>query len=482
MKELISYLYMAVLTGLAIYALQTALLIILYLWHRQDAVPPTPPITAEVWPVVTVQVPLRNERYVVRRILRSVAALEWPREQLEIQVLDDSTDQTTVLAQQEAARLRAQGLDIHVYHRQIAAGHKAGALAASLPHARGEYIAIFDADFYPPADFLQETVPQLVAAPRLGMVQGRWGHLNADYSPITRAQSLLMDAHFTVEHIARNRSGLLMNFNGTAGVWRRQTIVEAGGWQSDTLAEDLDLSYRAQLAGWRLLYLPHVVAAAELPPLVAAFKQQQYRWAKGAIQVLRKLAKPIWRSERLTWSQKIMGLLHLSGYLTQPLFLLMLLLTLPLAYYQPALPSLSGLLGTILCIPPLLYLLGQMALYHDWPRRILAYPVVMLLGIGITWSTTLAIIDGWRHWGGAFTRTPKFQLHARQGNWRGAAYRIALDHTLWGELFLGCYSLLALWQTIAGQQNQLLPLVLLSLGGEGLLVLGTLSQAKRSAA
>ncbi|MEA3309474.1 MAG: glycosyltransferase [Chloroflexota bacterium] len=479
-KQIISYLYMAALSGLSIYALHTALLIALYLWHRQDDTPIAPPLGEGIWPVVTVQIPLRNERYVVQRILRAVAAFKWPAEQLEIQVLDDSTDQTTALAQQETARLRAQGVDIRVYHRSDATGNKAGALSAGLAHARGEYFALFDADFCPPANFLQETVPHLVANPHLGMVQSRWGHLNANYSPITRAQSLLMDAHFTVEHLARNRSGLLMNFNGTAGVWRRQAIIAAGGWQSDTLAEDLDLSYRAQLAGWKLLYLPHVVAPAELPPLVAAFKQQQYRWAKGAIQVLRKLTKPLLLSKQLTWAQKIMGLLHLSGYLTQPLLLLMLLLTLPLGYYQTALPPLAGLLGAILCIPPLLYLIGQIALYRDWPRRILAYPVVMLLGMGITWSTTLALIDGWRHWGGTFARTPKFQLHAQQGNWRGATYRIALNHTLWGELALGGYSLLALWQSVAGQQSGLLPLILAGLGGEGLLVLGTLIQAQRT--
>ena len=469
---------MLVLSGLALYALHTALLIMLYLCHRREEEPPTPNLRAErSWPTVTVQVPLRNERYVVRRILRAVAALEWPTEQLEIQVLDDSDDQTTRLARQEAARLRALKVDIHVYHRQEAVGHKAGALAAGLEKARGKYIVIFDADFCPASDFLEETIPHLMANPDLGMVQGRWGHLNATYSPLTRAQALLMDAHFTVEQIARNRSGLLMNFNGTAGVWRRQAIEEAGGWQSDTLAEDLDLSYRAQIAGWRCLYLPHVVAKAELPPLIAAFKQQQYRWAKGAIQVFRKLAKPIWHSERLNWSKKIMGLLHLSGYLTQPLLLLLLLLTLPMAYYEPALPSFSGLLGALLCIPPFLYLLGQMALYRDWPRRILAYPLVMLLGMGLSWSSTLALIDGWRHWGGTFTRTPKFLLQAQRVNWRSTAYRIALDNTLWGEIILGLYGLLALRLTLSGQRAEMLPLILIGLGGETLLVINTLLQA-----
>ncbi|MBN1873805.1 MAG: glycosyltransferase [Anaerolineae bacterium] len=473
----LSYIYTAALAGLALYAIHILILIILYLWHRQDAPPALPHLAETEFPRVTVQVPLCNERYVVKRILDAVAALDWPRGQLEIQVLDDSTDETTDLARAKIQSLQTQGYTAHLLHRQYPTGHKAGALAIGLQHTQSDFIAIFDADFCPQPDFLRQTVPYLIQNTTLGMVQARWEHLNAEYSPVTRAQALLLDAHFTVEHIARNRSGLLMNFNGTAGVWRRQAIVEAGGWQSDTVAEDLDISYRAQLAGWQIAYLPHVIAPAELPPLVAAFKQQQYRWAKGATQVLRKLAIPILRSPRLNIFQKTMALLHLSGYMTQPLFLILLLLTLPTIFFHPHLPTLVALLGTITTIPPLLYLVGQIALRPNWPRRILAYPVLMLLGLGITWSSTLAILDGLSHWGGTFKRTPKFQLKGKKGKWDHTDYRIKLDRALLGECLIGIYALLVMRLSHQYQQTDLIPFSLIYLSSEILIIASTLHQA-----
>ncbi len=426
----------------------------------------------EALPKVTVQIPLRNERYVARRVIRHVAALTWPRDRLEIQILDDSDDETTVLVRRAAARLRARGHDIQVLHRARPAGQKAGALAAGLRRASGDFIAHFDADFCPPPDFLQRLMPHLLVDETLGAVQARWGHLNATASPLTRAQALIMDAHFTVEQIARNRSGLLMNFNGTAGIWRRAAIVDAGGWQSDTVTEDLDLSYRAQLRGWRLRYLPDVVAPAELPNLLVAFKSQQYRWAKGAAQTLRKLWRPILTSPRLSFLQKFMALLHLSGYFHQPLFLLLLLLTLPVAYYQPALPPLTTLLGTLLGIPPLLYVLGQVALYRDWPRRLLAYPMLAALGMGLTWNTTLALLDGLLHWGGDFVRTPK---GTPRGTSKGhptihPSYHPSGTPAIWGELILGFYALLALWQSGLARQPDLLPIVAIYLVGETVMV------------
>ncbi|MEJ5310405.1 MAG: glycosyltransferase [Anaerolineae bacterium] len=477
--QIVGYLYTAVLIGLALYAVHIVILITLYLWHCRARLPATPAIPRADLPMVTVQIPLRNERYVVKRILAAVAAFDWPRDRLEIQVIDDSDDDTTALARDEVERLQAQGYAITLLHRQHHAGHKAGALAAGLQKARGEYIAIFDADFAPMPDFLQRTVPHLVQNPTLGLVQGRWGHLNAEYSPVTRAQALALDAHFTVEHIARNRAGLLMNFNGTGGVWRRRAIEEAGGWQYDTIAEDLDLSYRAQLAGWKILYLPDVVAPAELPPLVAAFRQQQYRWAKGSIQVLRKSCRAIVSSPRLNLAQKTMALLHLSGYFTQPLILALVLLVVPMVIYSPRLPTLAVALGTLTMLPPLLYVIGQITLYRDWPRRILAYPFLMLLGIGISWNTTLGILDGLLHWGGEFVRTPKFNLQGRQGNWRAAQYHVKLDRALPGEILISVYALVALLLANKLQRTSLLPLSLLYLAGEMLVVWGALQQLHR---
>ena len=475
--EGLGYLYTVVLAGLSIYAVHVLLLIILFLRHRRDPQPVAPPLARTEHPTVTVQIPLRNERYVVRRVLHAVAALDWPQDRLDVQVLDDSDDATTDITRHVARELRQRGLNVHVLHRRHPEGHKAGALAAGLREAHGDFIAIFDADFCPEPEFLRQTIPHFVNDPQIGMVQARWGHLNAEYSPITRAQALLMDAHFTVEHIARNRSGLLMNFNGTAGVWRRRAIIDAGGWQSDTVAEDLDLSYRAQLRGWKARYLPDVVAPAELPPLVAAFKRQQYRWAKGATQVLRKLAGPILRSRRLTGAQKLMALLHLSGYVTQPLFLTLLLLMLPMVLLSPPLPPTSAVLGTIVAIPPLLYVIGQITLYPDWARRILAYPVTMLLGMGIALSTTLAILDGLLHWGGAFQRTPKYRLESRRGTWQQCDYQIGVDVTTVGEIILGLYAAAALYQAFArNQQHNLLPLIVTYVGAQLLMALGTLVQ------
>lgn len=474
--QIVGCLYTVILVGLALYAIHIVTLIALYLRHRRELSPAAPHVPEAELPVVTVQIPLRNERYVARRILAAVAAFDWPRDRLDIQALDDSDDDTTALVQAEVERLQAKGYQIHLLHRSHPTGHKAGALAAGLQQARGEYIAIFDADFSPAPDFLRRTVPHLVHGPTLGFVQARWGHLNVEYSLITRAQALALDAHFTVEHIARNRAGLLMNFNGTGGVWRRRAIEEAGGWQHDTIAEDLDLSYRAQLAGWKALYLPDVVAPAELPPLVAAFRQQQYRWAKGATQVLRKLSGAIVRSPRLRPAQKVMALLHLSGYFTQPLILALVLLGAPMAIYAPRLPTLAVALGTLTMLPPLLYLMGQAALYRDWPRRILVYPILMLLGVGISWNTTLGVLDGLLHWGGEFKRTPKFELRGQQGNWRSAQYRIKLDRALPGEILIGFYALAALILAHELQRTSLIPLSVIALLGETLVLWGALQQ------
>jgi cellulose synthase/poly-beta-1,6-N-acetylglucosamine synthase-like glycosyltransferase len=427
---------------LAIYGLNSFILAFLYLRHRRT-VAPIPSVDRSILPSVTVQVPVYNELHVVERLIDAVTALDYPRDRLHIQILDDSTDETTRLAQARAAFHREQGVDIAVLRRPERQGFKAGALAWGLSQDHSEYLAIFDADFCPRPNFLLQTVPYFLVRPQLGMAQTRWSYLNADYSLLTRAQTLALDGHFVVEQTGRHRSGLLMSFNGAAGVWRRRCIEEAGGWQSDTLCEDLDLSYRAQLAGWECLYLPVVDAPAEVPPQIAAFKRQQSRWAQGSVQVLRKLAGPILRARRLGWGQKAMALVHLSSYLAHALMVVLLLVSLPLLLVPDSLQFPLGGLGLMCLGPPLVYAISQHHLYPDWVRRLRALPLLALIGIGIAWCNTRAVWRGLTRWGGTFARTPKFQLEGRAGRWADSRYRLQANASVAGEVVLALYALVA---------------------------------------
>ncbi len=445
---------------LAIYGLNSIILSFLYLRHRR-AVIPTPPLDRATLPTVTVQVPVYNELHVVERVIDSVAALDYPRDRLQIQILDDSTDETTRLARARAALHRERGIEIAVLRRPERGGFKAGALAWGLTQARGKYVAIFDADFCPPPDFLLRTVPHFSALPRLGMVQTRWSYLNGDYSPLTRAQTLALDGHFVVEQSGRNRAGLLMSFNGAGGVWRRCCIEEAGGWTADTLCEDLDLSYRAQLAGWECLYLPQVTAPAEVPPQIAAFKRQQSRWAQGSVQTLRKLVGPILRNRRLGWGQKGMALAHLSSYLAHALMVLLLLASLPLLLLPDAVQlPLSGL-GLMCLGPPLVYAISQKELYPDWKRRLQAFPLLMLVGIGIAWANTLAVWRGLTRWGGTFARTPKFRLEEQDDRWADSGYRLQADGSTVGEVALALYALATAFVAYVTGNRGMMPFLLL---------------------
>ncbi len=301
---LLQTLYALCALGLALYGLHALWLALAILSRRGDNIPP-PPLRLDELPHITVQLPIYNERHVVERLLDACAQLDWPRERLQIHVLDDSTDETRALVQRCVHRWRAEGVDIAVIERAERVGYKAGALAHALPHASGDFIALFDADFVPSPNFLREVVPHFLTAghERVAFVQARWAHLNANCSPLTDSQALAIDGHFAVEQAGRQAVGALFGFNGTAGVWRRACLEDAavGGWQADTLCEDLDLSYRAQLAGWQPLYLGHVEAPAEVPPQLTAFKRQQARWATGSIQTLRKLGGRVWREEFCMW-------------------------------------------------------------------------------------------------------------------------------------------------------------------------------------
>jgi len=458
---IIGILYLLCAIFLALYGFNTFILIYLYLRHRNETLP-LPPL--DEWPPVTVQLPIFNEVYVVGRLIDAVAHLTYPRERLQIQVLDDSTDETTNLAQRKVRGYRGQGIDIELIHRHERVDFKAGALREGLKSAKGEFIVLFDADFVPPPDFLLNTIPHFPTRPRLGFIQTRWGHINDSYSSLTQAQAIALDGHFVVEQTARQRAGLFMNFNGTAGVWRRRCIEEAGGWQGDTLSEDMDLSYRAQLKGWECLYLPHVVAPAEIPPQIHAFKRQQYRWAKGSIQCALKLG-PTLLTASVPLFKRLQGLIHLTNYLVHPLMTSLLLLSLPLLL----LGRLFNLHLTFISLaslgPPALYLIAQRALYPDWWRRFSRFPFLALVGTGIALNNTKAIWEAVIGKGSDFGRTPKFRVEGREDRWKGKRYALPLNGVTLGEALLALYALAAV--VIAAQRGSYYAIPFLLLYGLG---------------
>ncbi len=397
---------------LVIYAYFLLITVILFLYsvRRHDWSEATITTPSE-WPHVTVQLPIFNEPFVARRLLMAVAALDYPRDRLHIQVLDDSTDETAMLLPMLVARVRQeQGLDITYHHRAHRDGYKAGALAAGLALTTSEFIAVFDADFIPQPDWLRRTVPVLLAHPQLAFVQTRWAHLNHGQNWLTAAQALALDGHFVIEQQARSAVGLWQNFNGSGGLWRRTAILDAGGWQADTVTEDLDLSYRAQLRGWRGAYLQGAETPSELPALLAAYKRQQRRWAQGSTQTLRKLARSLWRSKH-PWWRRLYATFHLGGCITYLLLLLLLLLTLPLAWLppQPRLLPIPAWLSLLAPLGPIVLCgLAQIRLEGlAGLRRLWALPILIVLSAGLAASLAGAVLTGLRQNGGTFERTPK---------------------------------------------------------------------------
>lgn len=426
-----------------------AILLTIYLLKR-DAPPPLPDIIDDQLLSVTVQLPIYNEPHVVDRLLNACAGLDYPPEKLYIQVLDDSTDRTSELIARKIRALKYNNFcNIKHIRRHNRNGYKAGALAHALKYTTTECIVVFDADFIPPPNFLHQTMPHFSVNPRLGLVQTRWGHLNDDYNILTRLQALSIDAHFVVEQIARNRGNLPMSMNGTGGIWRVAAIEDAGGWSSQTLTEDLDLSYRAFMRSWEFIYRVDVDVLGELPPLVHIYKTQQARWATGSTQCLIRHSRALIRAEDFSLLQKLMGLLHLAQYAVQPVILMLFLLT-PLllvggVYHDLPDPGLLTLLGLI---PPLIIGLAQMELYGDWWRRLFYFPAHFMTGVAIVLSNTHAVLNA--IWSGnqavEFKRTPKFRLIGRQRNQRQHiidSRQVAreIDTITWGELILAGYAL-----------------------------------------
>ena len=475
--------YFLLLGFLAVYGLHRYWLIG-QAWRAARRPSPAAPAVAEAdWPMVTIQLPIYNERYVAERAIRSACAVDYPRERLDIQVLDDSTDDTRQIIDRCVAEARQAGVPIVCLRRGSRAHYKAGALAYGLRRARGEFLAIFDADFLVPREFLRQTIPHLVAAPRLGLVQARWSHINRDYSLLTPLQAILLDGHFMVEQVARSSSGRFFNFNGTAGVWRRRAIVDAGGWQHDTLTEDLDLSYRAQLRGWRARFLPEVVCPAELPVEMNAFKTQQHRWTKGSIQTAMKLLPRILRAP-VAARLKLEACLHLTTDLNNPVGVLVALCVLPamvwrisLGRYQfllVDLPLLALLSVSHLCF----YGLALRRVCADWRQRLWGLPLAMALGVGMLLTNTRAAVEALAGHRSEFVRTPKFHVERKTNRWWQKRYSARPDALT--SLELGCaayFTVAVLYAARRGCYGSLPFLLLFQLG---FLYVGGLSLWQRS--
>ncbi len=448
------YLYLTASAGLLFYGLNCYVMLLFFqrqvkaTQQRQRKLEQTwneaHPLSSEAGlPKITTQLPLYNELNVAERAIRAIAAFDYPKRLHQIQVLDDSTDETCELVDRIATELRASGIWIDVVRREVRHGYKAGALSDAMPAAHGEFIAIFDSDFVPSPDFLRRLLPHF-SEEKTGLVQARWGHLNREESLLTRAQSVGIDGHFAIEQTARSANHLFLNFNGTAGIWRRSTIEDAGGWTADTLTEDLDLSYRAQLKGWHLEYVPHVVVPAELPGTYSAFKSQQFRWAKGSIQTAVKLLPQVFVSERSRIT-KLQSIFHLCHYFAHPLMLVVALLALPSLHHfggtihqswliACSIPLLASTFG-----PAVLYSISQRYLYpQDWFGRIALLPVLMVVGFGICLSNTRAVLEAIMGVKSGFVRTPK------SGGKQSKTYRARPNAIPLLEICAGLYCIISL--------------------------------------
>jgi cellulose synthase/poly-beta-1,6-N-acetylglucosamine synthase-like glycosyltransferase len=485
-NDLLLCVYIAILLAVAVYGFHRYVLVYLYLKHRDDIYQPKRDFGT--LPRMTLQVPMFNEAMVAERVIRASCLIDYPLDRLEIQVLDDSTDHSADITRQACEEWAAKGYPIKYIHRDNRAGYKAGALAAGLTQASGEFIAIFDADFVPPRDFLKNVV-NYFTDDRIGMVQVRWDHLNRDASLLTKGQAIFLDGHFVIEHTARNRSGRFMHFNGTAGVWRRATITDAGGWQHDTLTEDLDLSYRAQLKGWQFVYLPQFCAPAELPPEMIGFKAQAHRWTKGNFQTAIKLLPKVLRSKQLPLRVKTEAFFHLTNTLVYPLMVLLTLLIYPIFYmYSQPLhfeaPLKVHTWGHIIfsvslfilatCSASTFFIFGQRELFGKqagW-KTVLYLPFLMGLGVGMGLNNAKAVFEA--IWGAVrrrpseFVRTPKYGVtgNARKRYAKQRTFNVKKLILPLLEIGMGTYMLVCVWISIMwGFGQSSIPFLLIFAGG-----------------
>src|SRR3954466_12318722 len=453
--------YMSVLIGLSAYGIHRYVIIYLFLKHRKRSTVPAGHF--EQLAKVTMQLPIFNEVYVVERLLKSVSEIDYPKDRLHIQVLDDSTDDTRDLTASCVAALRSRGFHAELIHRTDRTGFKAGALETGLASAQSDFVCILDADFVPQPDLLKRTI-HFFTDPKVGMIQTRWSHLNRGYSLLTRVQAMFLDGHLLLEQTARSRSGRFFNFNGTAGLWRRTCIEEAGGWQHDTLTEDLDLSYRAQLAGWKFIFLTDVVTPAELPVDMNGFKSQQHRWTKGSIQTCKKLLPTVWRA-KLPLPIKIEATAHLTSN-----FAYLLLACLCVLLHPSSGGPVQGWIRTLLLDVPIFlaasmsvavfYVCAQRELHpRTWMRELLLLPAMLALGVGLSINNARAVLEAMFNYHSDFARTPKYGIERKSQQWRACKYKPIKTLLPIAEFAFAFYFTYFLWYAIDHGQYLSVPLL-----------------------
>jgi cellulose synthase/poly-beta-1,6-N-acetylglucosamine synthase-like glycosyltransferase len=480
MQDIVIGVYFFSLSILFLFGSSGFVMIYYYIKNKNKPVEPAPELTG--YPMVTIQLPVYNEVYVVKRLIDSICRFDYPRDKMEIQVLDDSTDETTEVIAGCVAEQRADGMNIHHIRRGNREGYKAGALKEGLLVAKGEFVAIFDADFMPRKDFLRKTLPYFQLDPKIGMVQSRWEHANSDYSLLTRAQALALDGHFVIEQNVRNKAGFFINFNGTGGIWRKSCIEDAGNWQADTLTEDLDLSYRAQLRGWKFKFLINVTSPAELPSEINALKSQQFRWTKGAIETGRKILPKVWKSD-LPLEKKIHSTFHLSNNIVFPFIVIAGILNVPLIYikHQGGYEMYFNIMAVFVLAfigSFLFYLYSQKDVYHDWQKRMMLFPIFMAGSMGLSVNNTKAVFEGLLKKRSEFVRTPKYHIMNKKDFWTNKKYaRTKFDYAVLIESALALYCLFGVGASIYYLEISAVPFQLLFASGFGLVAALSLKHA-----
>lgn len=471
MEETILFTYIGSLLILFTFGSHGFIMIYYYLKHRHKRDDFSNQL--ESYPVVTLQLPIYNEMYVIERLIKTVCEMDYPIDKLEIQVLDDSTDETVEIVDNIVREYRLQGFDIHHIHRTDRSGYKAGALKEGLKVAKGEFVGIFDADFIPRKNFLKIVLP-FFKDPKIGMVQTRWEHLNRAYSLVTQIQALALDGHFVLEQQVRNKAGYFINFNGTSGVWRKECIFDAGNWEADTLTEDLDLSYRAQLKGWKFRYLTDFSTPSEVPSEINSLKSQQFRWTKGAIETARKMLFRVWMA-KLPLKTKIMCTFHLTNNIVFPFILLACLLNMPIVLIKN-----TGLYDTYFLFMSvfvlafiasfLFYLYSQKDVYDDWRSRILLFPVFMAGSMGFAINNTKAVFEALINKKSEFVRTPKYGIEGDKDKWQDKKYvhKKFVKFSVILELLVALYSLACVVVSAVTLQISAIPFQLMYTFGFGL--------------